>query len=208
MADTHELDPDGHWAADPDDVWGLRERTAEDAPELSQVEQRRRRAQAALALKTRGADLGEIATVLEYATPGEAMRAITELLAQISEGDGPEAWKTQRQLARLRYEGLLAAVYPIAIDATDEGFFQAQRQAAVLIDRVAVLDGLNAPTRHVVYSPGADEFEQVMTEVLDRAGLKAATEGDIFAMAELTELIVDADEIVEGELDDGEEAEH
>lgn len=205
MADTHELDPDGHWAADPDDVWGLPERTAEDEPAPTQAEQKRLRAQAALALKTRGADLGEIAQVLEYATPGEAMRAITWLLAQISEGDGPEAWKTQRQLARLRYEGLLAAVYPIAIDVTDDGFFQAQRQAAVLIDRVAVLDGLNAPTRHVVYSPAAEEFESVMKAVLDRSGVNQPHEGDIF---ELTELVIDADEIEEGELDDEPETEH
>lgn len=203
MPDTHELSPepneDGTFVADPDDVWGLPERVAQDAPELSQAEQRKLRAQAALALRVRSADYSEIATVLEYASIADARRAVEGLLASIAEGDGPQAWMTQRNLARLRYEGLLAAVYPLATDNTDEGFFQAQRQAGWLIDRIAVLDGLNAPTRHVVYSPQATEFEETMKRVLEASGVTEPHEGDIF---ELEASIIPIDEAEEGELDE------
>lgn len=206
MAETRELtpepDPDGSFVADPDNHWGLPERTAQDAPDLTLDEQRRRRAQAALALRTRGADIVEIAQVLEYASPHDARRAIENLLAQISEGDGPQAWQTQRQLARIRYEGLLAAVYPIASDPTDEGFFQAQRQAAVLVDRITVLDGLNAPTRHVIYSPQAAEFDDTIRKVLAASGVNEPHEGDIF---ELTAEIIEPDDAEPGELADNEE---
>lgn len=201
---THELTPEpgehGHFASDPDDVWGLPERTAEDAPPLTQNEQRRIRAQAALALKIRGADYGEIATLLEYATPGEAARAVEIVLSAVAEADGPGAWVTQRNLARLRYEGLLAAVYPIATDSTDEGFFQAQRQAAILVDRITVLDGLNAPQRHIVASPAAAEFDQVIQKMLEASGISQPHEGDIF---ELAEIVIDPEDAEEGELDEG-----
>jgi hypothetical protein len=198
---THELTPEPdpeHGFADPGDVWGLPERTAQDAPELTQVEQRRLRAQAALALKVRGADYGEIASVLEYANAAGARNAVETLLAEITEGDGPQAWMTQRNLARLRYEGLLAAVYPIATDNTDEGFFQAQRQAAVLVDRITVLDGLNAPQRHVIMSPEAAEFDATIQKVLEASGVTKPHEADIF---ELAEIVIEPEDAEEGELD-------
>lgn len=207
MADTHELSPkpddDGHFTADPDETWGLPERTAQDAPPLTQAEQRRLRAQAALALKIRGADYGEIAQVLDYADIPGARNAVEQLLADVAEHDGPQAWITQRNLARLRYEGLLAAVYPIAVDHTDEGFFQAQRQAAVLVDRITVLDGLNAPQRHVIMSPSAAEFDATIQKVLEASGIHEANEADIF---ELAEIVIDPDDAEEGELDAIEEA--
>ena len=200
---THELSPEpddaGGFSADPDAVWGLPERTAQDAPDLTQAEQRSLRAQAALALKIRGAEYGEIAAVLEYATPADARRAVETILAEVAEHDGPNAWMTQRNLARLRYEGLLAAVYPLALDQTDEGFFAAQKQAAVLVDRITVLDGLNAPQRHVIYSPQTAEFEEVMRQTLAASGISEPHEADIF---ELTEIVIPIDEAEEGELDE------
>ena len=210
MADTHELTSkpnENGFHSDPDDVWGLPERTAQDAEFTetpSQAEQRRMRSQGALAMRIRGADYGEIATVLEYASASDARRAVEHLLAEVSEADGPGAWQTQRQVARLRLEGLLAAVYPIALQPSDEGFFAAQRQAVTRVDRINVLDGLNAPTRHVVYSPAAAEFDAVVQKVLESSGIHEPHEGDIF---ELAEIVIDPDEAEEGELD-AEEDEH
>jgi len=198
VAETRRLDPDSEaFHADPDDHWGLPERTAQDAPPLTQEEQRRRRAQGALALKIRGADYGQIADALDYASPHDARRAVEILLAEVAEADGPAAWQTQRQLARARLEGLLAAVFPIATDSTDEGFFPAQRQAGWLVERINVLDGLNAPTRHVIYSPQAAEFDETVRKMLEASGVSEAHEGDIF---ELTAEIIEDPE--EGELDE------
>lgn len=205
---THELSPEPddkgqHFATDPDDVWGLPERTAQDAPGLTQDEQRRLRAQAAVMLKIRGADYGEIAQALDYADPASARNAVERTLAEVAEHDGPQAWNTQRNLARMRYEGLLAEVFPIATDRTDEGFFQAQRQAALLIDRITVLDGLNMPTRHVIYSPQASEFDELMRQTLEASGIHEPHEGDIF---ELTAPIP-IEEAKPGELDEDQESE-
>lgn len=201
---THELSPepndDGDFAADPDDHWGLPERTAQDAPELTQDEQRRLRAQAALALKIHGADYVEIAQTLDYANATSARHAVEHMLAEVAEHDGPDAWRTQRTLARRRYEGLLAAVFPIATDSTDDGFFSAQRQAAVLVDRITVLDGLNAPTRHEIYTPQAAEFELTMRKVLETSGITEPVEGDIF---ELTAIAIPPEQAEAGELDEG-----
>lgn len=200
---TPEPDADGSFAADPDNHWGLPERTAQDAPEPTQDEKRRLRAQAAVMLKIRGADYGEIAQVLDYANAASARNAVERTLAEVAEHDGPGAWATQRNLARMRYEGLLAEVFPIATDKTDEGFFQAQRQAALLIDRITVLDGLNMPTRHVIYSPQATEFDELLRQTLEASGITEPHEGDIFELA----VPLPLEEAKPGELDEDQESE-
>jgi hypothetical protein len=197
----HRAGPDGRYDRDVDDAW--RPAGEVEWEELSEIPRDRKgrkqtRAKAALAMKIRGADYDEIAHDLNYATPGEARRAVEGLLAGLAEADGPAAWATQRNLHALRLEGLLASVFDKAIDDTDELHLSYNRRAVEIMDRISRLQGFDAPQRAVIYTPDAAEFDAVVTRVLEQSAVSQPHEGDIFELAEIEGEIV----VEEGEFDD------
>lgn len=197
----HRAGPDGRYDRDEDDAW--RPSGEVEWDEQSDIPRDRKgrkqtRAKAALAMKIRGADYDEIAHDLSYATPGEARRAVEGLLAGLAEADGAAAWATQRNLHALRLEGLLASVFEEAIDPTSDLHLSYNRRAMEIMDRIAALQGFNAPQRAVIYTPDAAEFDQVVQRVLEQSAVSQPHEGDIFELAAAPDEII----IEEGEFDD------
>ena len=197
----HRAGRDGRYDRDVDDAW--RPSGEVEWEELSEIPRDRKgrkqtRAKAALAMKIRGADYDEIATDLNYATPGEARRAVETLLAGLAEDDGAAAWATQRNLHALRLEGLLASVFEPAIDDTNDMHLAYNRRAVEIMDRISRLRGFDAPQRAIIYTPDAAEFDAVVSRVLEQSAVSQPHEGDIFELAAAPDEIV----IEEGEFED------
>ena len=201
---NNEPDDDGSYEKDPDtDV--------ESMAIFTQAEARRIRSDAAVALKIAGASYLEIAETLEYASVADAARAIEARLAETTEPEGA-AWQTQRKLQRMRLDGLLKSVWEpanksIVMDPETETpimnpeQLSYHRAALSVLDRIAKLEGLDAPQRHVIYNPDAVEFDVTVKGLLAQTEQQRAQETDPFEI-EYAEVV----EAEEGELDGEDEA--
>lgn len=123
---------------------------------------RKGRQEAALGLKIAGATYTEIANTLEYASASHARAAVESALASTVGDDDRER---MRFIASRRIERLLRGLWAKATDETSEEQIPASRTALALIDRHIKLNGLDAPSEHIIYNPGVREIEDWVKEM-------------------------------------------
>lgn len=152
--------------------------TKEDAE--SAAKRPLRSARSAVAMKIAGASYSDIARVLEYTSPAAARVAVETALAASADMDTD--YKSARAIASAQLDGLLRAVYTQAIDKENVDQLAYQRQALSVIDRKIKLHGIDAPQMITVVDPTAEEFERVVTHMMDQVRTDDPVEGDIFAL--------------------------
>lgn len=143
-----------------------------------------RRALAAVIMRRRGFAYDTIARDLEYASPRKAREAVTTAIAR---SGSDEDLKTLRGLESMRLDRLLASVWTKAIDENNPDQLAYNRRASDLIEQIAKLHGLNAPTVLAVVNPDADRFNQIVTEI------HKAQSGEIDGEGDVLEFMADAD---------------
>jgi hypothetical protein len=125
----------------------------------------KQRANAALQLRLAGAPWSTVAEVHNYADAKAAQEAVEKMLA----GTATEADRVNgRNLARARYERLLAAIWGKAINAESPEQLPAARAAREFVDRIVALDGLAMPQQVVVHNPSSAEIQAWIAEVAGR----------------------------------------
>lgn len=155
------------------------------------VRARERKANAALQMKMAGATWDEIAEVIGYPTPRQAIVAVERALERELKTDQSQA--KMRALAGQRLERLLRSCWSKAIDPNNPEHLQALTKAREVIDRHAKLYGLDAPTEVVVHSPTTSELERWVASVISGVAPKV-DEYDIFE----GEIIEDEPKALEG----------
>jgi hypothetical protein len=139
---------------------------------------RERKAKAALQLKMAGADWDEIAEVIGYPSPRQALVAVERALeAEIA--NDPEAQKRMRVLAGQRLDRLLRGVWAKAINPDNPEHLQAVTKARELIGQHTKLFGYEAPAEFIVHSPTMEELERWVSTVV-QAKAPSVEEYDIF----------------------------
>lgn len=118
------------------------------------------KAEGALFLSLAGASWSEIARQQGYSSPTHARLAVERVL---SESVGPEDKAQAREMNRRRYKRLLQSVMGKAVDPTDREHLAYNARALAIIDRLGILDGLNAP-QQVQITP----TDQYLAEYLQR----------------------------------------
>lgn len=117
------------------------------------------RAQAGVALRLAGAPYTDIAETLNYATAADARGAVEALLASTVEAEDLES---TRNVLNKRLDRLLQSVWPRAVNNKDPKHLEYLRAALQIEERRARLVGADAPTKHEVYTPTAEQItEQV-----------------------------------------------
>ena len=117
------------------------------------------RAQAAVALRLAGAPYTDIAESLAYATAADAQRAVESLLAATVEA---EDLASTRNLYNQRLNRLLQSYWPRALNPKDPKQIEYGNMVLKIEERRARLMGTDAPTKHEVYTPTAEQItEQV-----------------------------------------------
>lgn len=153
------------------------------------------RQEAAIALKIAGATYTQVAEVLEYASAAEARKAVERGLAS-SVGDDERA--QQRALNRRRLERILRSLWPNATDESSESHLAYARTALAYIDRLIRLDGADAPTEMVVYTPSNTEIDEWLKKMHNQAHPDMPEEYDIIegevVAGEAAALELDADD--------------
>ena len=144
------------------------------------TEARTRRDQAALALRTAGADYEEIRETLGFRSIASARAVVERKL--IEEGPDPQSEESRRMrdLASRRLERLLRGLWTKAISPTSPEHLAAVRTAADLITRHSKLMGYEAPTEVVVHSPATEEIAAWVMAVQQAASSPLVIEADIF----------------------------
>lgn len=150
------------------------------------------RQEAAVTLAIYGADFGEIARKLGYASPEMARIAVERGLAAAT---GPEDRKRRREVEGRRLERLLRAVMVQATDETNPEQVAYVRAAAMLIDRRARLYGLDAPVEMVLYNPTQKEMEEWLGKQAALVNADFPEEVDIIAGEIIQELESDDDRL-------------
>lgn len=153
----------------------------------------------AVAMSINGFGWAQIAEVCDYATPRSAQSAVERLLGETYTNSDLQSARTK---ARARYEKLLQGVMPDAqspyvrdkdgkvTDERNEMHLPSVAASVKLIESIARLDGLNAPTE-IKYSPGAVEFAETMGAIKQSLNADAPESGSIFD----DEDIIDAEEV-------------
>lgn len=138
----------------------------------------RSRAEAGAALLVQGASFKDIATLLDYASPTHAKRAVEMALADSVSMPEKEA---MRSVIHQRYERLLKSVMPRAINPKDPQHLAYNGRANALLDRMSKLHGLDAPTQ-VEITPSQEALEQYTQQLKKNLGLdeNVIEEADIF----------------------------
>lgn len=134
-----------------------------------------RSASAALALRLAGAGYDEVADALGLTSPATA-RDLVESALEARAWDDVAGRDKMRTVATARLERLLRSVWGKATNQDDPEHLPAVKVARELIDRLARLHGLDAPTEVVVHNPSANEIEQWVS------GIIAASTADLRAM--------------------------
>lgn len=117
------------------------------------------RAQAAVALRLAGAPYTDIAETLTYASATEARSAVEAILASTVEAEDLEH---TRIVLNKRLDRLLQSVWPRAVNDKDPKHLEYVRTVLQIEERRARLVGADAPTKHEVYTPTAEQItEQV-----------------------------------------------
>lgn len=123
------------------------------------IRARQRKAAAALDLALSGQSWDNIAMVLGYPTARAARVAMENALERELRAD-PDSIERMRRLEASRYERLLRAVWPRAIDPSEPDQLAAVDKARAIIGDHARLMGLNKPTEVIVHNPTMQEIEQ------------------------------------------------
>lgn len=118
------------------------------------------KAEGALFLSLAGASWSDIARQQGYSSPTHARLAVEKVLA---EAVGPEQREQMRMLQDRRYKRLLQSVMGRAIDPKDANHLAYNARALAIVDRISVLNGLNAP-QQVQITP----TDQYLHEYLER----------------------------------------
>lgn len=143
------------------------------------------RAQAALALRLAGAPFRDIATTLGYSTAVDAQNAVDKLLAASVEDEDLVA---QRRLVDARLSRMLQAAWPTAMERGPKQL-DYMRMVLAIEERRARLQGTDAPTKHEVYSPTAEQIAQTVAAL--RAQVPEPIEAEIID-AEVVDDLSDA----------------
>lgn len=134
------------------------------------------KAQGALLLSIAGASWTEIARQQGYSSPTHARLAVERALA---EAVGPEDRAKARELQDRRYKRLLQSVMGKAIDPTDRDHLAYNARALAIVDRISVLNGLNAP-QQVQITPTDQYLHEYLQKFLPEAQRdRDAAEADI-----------------------------
>lgn len=135
------------------------------------------RAAAALQLRIDGAGYGDIAKVLEFATPAEARRAVERALA--SEESSPESVDRIRELESRRIERILVSLMKRATSPKDPDHLQYARTALAAIKQQTELYGAQMPTKvDITYNPSTQQLEKWVGQIVE-AQHKDVVEGEI-----------------------------
>ena len=127
---------------------------------------RKKRGEAAVALRMAGASYDDIANTLGYKNASTVSAVVERSLAA---GLTDDQRDSARELAGRRIERLLRAVWGKATNEAHPEHIAAVRTARELIDRHSRLYGLDAPTQMVVRTATTDQLEQWVTTVLAHA---------------------------------------
>jgi hypothetical protein len=137
---------------------------------------RRRKADAALALRTEGESWDSIARTLGYASPRNALVAVErQLVAGLTEQDKAHG----RALMTRRLDRLLNAVWFKAADPADPEQLAAVGRCREIIADIVKLNGYSAPAEVVVHSPSEAELAAWVAAVA-KASMPQVIEADIF----------------------------
>ena len=161
---------------------------------------RQGRQEAAIALKIAGASYTEIAQVLDYASAARARQSVEAGLAATV---GDEDRAQQRFLASRRLDRLLRGLWPKATDETSEEQIPASRTALAIIDRWIKLNGLDAPSEHIIYNPSQKELEAWVMHMTQQVVGSTPEERDIIE-AEYSEVYAEQEGVIDAMEDDDE----
>lgn len=145
---------------------------------------RKGRQEMAIALKVAGASYSEIAEVCEYSSAARARQSVEAGLAATV---GDEDRAQQRFLASRRLDRLLRGLWKKATDETSEEQIPASRTALAIVDRWIKLNGLDAPSEHIIYNPSQRELEAWVMHMTQQVVGSTPEERDIIE-AEYTEV--------------------
>lgn len=136
------------------------------------------RALAALEMKIAGASWTTIAKALDFNNHYDARKSVEVTLAQAARS--PEKIEHARVLHSRRLERLLQSVMPNAVRSSHPDHLAYNARALAILDRIAALGGLNAPTQQVVYTPSSEQIEKYVAHLAVLASADAAaTEADV-----------------------------
>lgn len=135
------------------------------------------RANAGVALRIAGASWSDIARTVGYSSAHRARQAVERALADTA--DDPEDRAAQRNLADRRLNRLLQSVMGKAVDPMNPDQIAFNRQALALVDRIARLHGVDAPTAVEYTTPSAERVAQVVGQVIGLIRTEQAAEADI-----------------------------
>lgn len=162
-------------STDPTGVSGPRRVHGDGTQDQGLRRARNRKADAAVQLKMAGATWAEIAEVLGYPTPRQALVAVERALVRQLSTEQDKA--AMRALAGARLERLLRSVWPKAVDPDSPDHLTAASKARELLADHRKLFGLDAPTEVIVHDPTRTELEAWVAKVL--AGRTVVEEYDI-----------------------------
>lgn len=168
------------------------------------------RAKSVVNMKIEGVSFVDIAEKLDLKSATEARTIYEEALSKIHD---PEMdWRSQKRIAKLRLEAILApqmrlATNPKARDADNKPISNFDRgmaadRALKVVDRIIKLEGIDAPQMHTIVSPKAAQLEALVQGVIERSmDPDAPREADMDELE--AEVIEDAVLVTEeGETDD------
>lgn len=174
-------------------------------------------ARAAAGMRILGAPYADIATTLEYASPGVAKAAVIQFLAETY--DDIEDASSLRNLTNARFERMLQLAMGKAMsptkkvkvfnekrgvteehEVTNDEQLPWFRAASEVMSKLAKLHGLDAPQVLTVHTPDAKEFDRVVQAIASSAREGRPVEADVFS----EDYVIDAEEVDEdGEPLDG-----
>jgi hypothetical protein len=160
---------------DSSDETGIKDNTPKGNSAVARA--RERKAHAALQLSLAGIDWSDIAESVGYPTARAARVAVERTLE--AEVFTKESQAILRAHAGKQLQRLTRAVWPKAINPDSPEQLPAAGKAREMIADFRKLYGLDAPTEMVITSPGQQELDQWVAEVL-KLKTPALEEPDIF----------------------------
>lgn len=124
------------------------------------------KAEAAVALFVFGASYTEIKNKLGYSSAHRAKNAVERALA--ASADSEDDRDKARTVIRKQLRRLLAAHMPQAVDVKNANQLAYSARTLAIIDRLAKLDGADAPTQ-VVITPSDQYIQEFLEQVIPMA---------------------------------------
>lgn len=167
------------------------------------------RAKTVVNLKIEGVSFADIAEQCDLKSAAEARTIYEEALAKIHD---PEMdWRSQKRIAKLRLEKILAPQMRLATNEKARGADgkpvsnfdrgMAADRALKVVDRIIKLEGIDAPQMHTIVSPKAAQLEAFVQGVIAASqDPNAPREADMDELE--AEIVEDAVIVEEGETDE------